>query len=205
MTEYYQTPSLLIALPQLQDPNFQRTVILILDHNSDGAMGVIINRPSEIPLRNLITADEIDIPASVPGWFGGPVAVDHGLILHNQPHDDKSTIVSADLCLSSSEFALKELVGHAHEYDQHKNQIKTLGIKSPMTYQVLYPFRFIIGYAGWGAKQLEEEVRLGAWLQIPMDYNLAFNTPWQEMREAAIGTLGVKPMDIVPAMNQYLN
>ncbi len=205
MTEYYQTPSLLVALPQMQDTNFAKTVILILDHNSDGAMGVIINRPSDIPLRDLITADEIDIPPTVPGWFGGPVATDHGLILHNQPHDSKSTIVTADLSLSSSEYALKGLVNHALEYEEQKHNIKAYGVKTPLTYQVLYPFRFVIGYAGWGPKQLEEEVRLGGWLQIPMDYRLVFDTPWQETWEAAIGSLGFKPMDIVPTLNQYLN
>ena len=195
MNQLLATPSFLVALPQLQDPNFYKSVVLLIEHNKEGAMGFIINRPSQMPLRELVSVDDLEIPYSIPAWVGGPVSADNGLVLHNQDLDDSGTTLSQDISLSSSDLALKNLVSVANQKMQ-----PTLNQPGPM-----YPYRFVVGYAGWGPGQLDEEIKLGAWIQVPMDSKILFDTPWQGIWDAALEGIGVNPMDIAPAAQPFLN
>src|SRR5690606_7568032 len=145
------------------DPNFQKSVILLVEHSSEGAMGFIINRPSPIPIRELIAAQEVRIPDHAPTWVGGPVGTDNGLVLHNQPEDASASAVLSDMfSITSSTQALQGLADHARAYELAQGEAFTTeaGPFGPC----LYPYRFLVGYAGWGPHQLEEELRLRTWL-----------------------------------------
>lgn len=192
-------PTLLVALPQLQDENFERAVLLMVEHNREGAMGFIINRPSEMPVRELILAQEVDIPPHVPAWIGGPVGRDNGLVLHNQEESDAPLGHPGHFAVSSSNLALQGLAEHAQTYEQATTAAKTFEADA------LYPYRFLVGYAGWDAGQLEEELRSGAWLQLPFDEDIVFNTPWHKMWDQVLAKAGLNPMLLAPTVQPFLN
>ena len=200
MDTLLKAPLIIIALPQLQDPNFRQAVVLIVEHNSSGTMGFIVNRPSQMPVRELIMLKGLDIPNTIPAWFGGPVGTDNGLVLRSHSGHEGETdsvetkIFKGRISVSASIAVLKEMV------------------QPPLTPQtgtaipsLLYPYRFLVGYAGWGPRQLEGEFKVGAWLQIPLDEQILFNTPWQRMWESAIESIGIDPASFVHAPHSYLN
>lgn len=195
-----EPPFVLVALPQLQDPNFQKSVVLVVEHNEDGAMGFIVNRPSTMPVREIMVNQDIDIPSSVPAWIGGPVGADNGLVLHNQIESAANAVFSDQFTVSSSAEALRGLVTMADDYESHQGDPAR-----PPRPAVLYPYRFLIGYSGWGASQLEDEIRLGTWIQLPFSNHLVFNTPWHEMWNSAMAMIGINPMELAPTMQPYLN
>jgi putative transcriptional regulator len=194
MNTITHAPSLLIALPHLTDSHFRRSVVLVVEHTDEGAMGFIINRPSKMSIRDLINQSDIDIPDHIPAWFGGPVGTHNGLVLHNQVEEGTPTLTASYkdgiFNVSSSTYALRELA-----------RISCLS----HTAQGLYPFRFIVGYAGWGPDQLNQEIKMGAWLQVPIDKEILFNTPWQNMWESALLKIGIDPIGFVTAPHSYLN
>ena len=204
MDTLLKAPIVIVALPQLQDPNFRRAVILIIEHNTSGAMGFIINRPSQMPVRELILLKDLDIPNSIPAWFGGPVGTDNGLVLRN--HNGREDVsdcaetktFKGHISVSSSISCLKEMIKISTPQEREASENKLVA-------SCLYPYRFLVGYAGWGPRQLEDEFKLGAWLQLPADNQLLFNTPWQRMWEAAIESIGVDPASLVPTQSSYLN
>jgi putative transcriptional regulator len=188
-------PSLLIATPSLMDPSFQKSVLLMTQHNNDGAAGLILNRPVPANLRDGAFQKRYQIPSHVPVWLGGPVGTHQGLVLHNQGGDAKATVQHGDLRLSVSEEAIDGLI---HQVEKEREEGRDRG-------DILYPFRFIIGSAGWGPKQLETELKAGAWIQKPFDEKLVFDTPWQEIWTKALEDFGIQPMDIAPTQQTYLN
>lgn len=207
-----EIPCLLLALPKLVDPNFHKTVVLLVEHNSEGAMGFVVNRPSGVPLKDLLKNHDLNIPSKIPAWYGGPINTSNGLVLHNHPtneeSDDSCANYGEEIAVSSSKDSLKSLVEYTkllekyRENDMATNQ--SCGEQVQCS-QALYPYRFVVGYAGWGAKQLDEEIKEGAWLQIPMDTNLIFFTPWQNIWENALKKIGVNPADIISQNSSYVN
>ncbi len=195
MPQQLKLPCLLIATPSLMDPSFQKSVLLMTQHNSDGASGVILNRPLPGNLRDAAFQKRYQNPAYVPIWLGGPVGTHQGLVLHNQGEDLKATVRFGDVRLSTSEEAIEGLIQQV-EKEREEGRLKG---------EILYPFRFIIGSAGWGPKQLETELKAGAWIQKPLDVKLVFDTPWQEMWTKALQDFGIQPMDIAPTQQTYLN
>lgn len=188
------TPSLIVALPQLQDPNFFRSIVLLLECNEEGALGFVINKPSTYTMRDLLADGTSEIPEDIPSWFGGPVQVERGLVLHNQCDEDReATHFARRIALSSSPEAVSGLIRHAQN------------ISDSSAGEKLYPYRFLIGYAGWGPGQLVEEVLAGAWIQQPFSEKLVFDTPWENMWAEAMRLMGVDPYEIVPSTNPYLN
>lgn len=164
----------LIAMPALADPNFAHTVTLVCEHSKEGAMGLVINRPADITLGEVL--DHMDIPAAPgvdrerPVVAGGPVQREAGFVIHSPPGPWESSLrVSEEIEVSSSRdilFALAEGAG---------------------------PERFLItlGYAGWGPGQLEQELADNAWLSGPADPEILFNTPFEARWQAAAALLGV--------------
>lgn len=183
-----EMPWLLVATPQLQDPNFQKTVLLMAEHDKDGAMGFIINKPAPVSLKDIIVLDHIDVPDNFPVWFGGPVDNTTGVILHNQDEDLPDFHLKPGISITSAEEVLVQMIDHEPEYMATK-----------------YPFRFLVGYAGWKGGQLEEELRHGAWIQIPCTDKLLFDTPWNHIWHEALASVGVNPKSFVSTSQPYLN
>lgn len=194
-------PFLLVAMPQLQDPNFQKAVVLVVEHSEEGALGFIINRPSTMAVNDLIVSSPLTIPKNIPAWIGGPVGTDNGIVLHNVFEDADGTVYNDKFVVSSSDGALKGLVDHAQDFAEKAENfaVKTFDV------DCLYPFRFLIGYAGWASHQLADEIRHGSWLQLPYEDELVFNTPWIKVWDTCMRVAGVNPMNIAPALQPYLN
>lgn len=187
MLKVDKSSKMLIALPSLLDPNFRHSVILMVDSTSEGSMGLVINRPSDISISSLLPDPQNqEVPEDIPAWVGGPVGVDNGLILHHEKENAEDQIL-----ITSSETALKNLV-------------KSSQVKKNAS-QPLYPYRFLYGYAGWGPHQLEDELRLGVWTETNINTDILFNCPWQEMWERSLLSLGIKPSDLVGQPQEYLN
>ncbi len=206
-------PWLLIAAPHLNDPNFKRAVALIVEHTEKGAMGFIINRPLQTPLASVIEYKSVEIPENIPVWYGGPVATGNGVILHTPPVTPKPSQSPAQIVMSASDDSLDQLIvqseqlfGAIEDRAGATSAVPAMNdLTGPTGTAELYPFRFIVGYSGWGAGQLEEEIREGIWLQIPSTHHLVFGCPWTQLWEEAYATIGVSPREYAPGTSLFLN
>jgi putative transcriptional regulator len=165
-------PTLLISMPQMVDPNFARSVVLLCEHTREGAFGLIVNRPSDTPAAEAV---ELEPPpardSGVTLWIGGPVEPQRGWILMAQPPAGEDAFEVADgLFLTTSPSVLR----HVMEQGLERSRVLT-------------------GYAGWAAGQLDAELAASAWLTTDVDVALVFDTPPEEMWEAAIRRLGADP------------
>ncbi len=168
------TNQFLIAMPSLADPNFVRTVTYVCAHNDDGAMGIVINRPLNIELSAVLAQMDLeaDDPAvgSLPVFQGGPVHRDRGFILHRPATEWGSTIrVSDEIAVSTSRDILAAISRGSGPDDR----------------------LIALGYAGWGAGQLEEEISQNAWLSGPASLDILFHAPPERRWEQAAARLGV--------------
>ncbi len=164
----------LIAMPTLADPNFSQTVTYVCEHSEHGAMGIVINRPTEVTLGDLFQHLELETNEYCPFddtvFVGGPVKRDRGFVLHTPDVPWESSIqISEDVALTTSRDILAALA---------------LG-KGPDNCLVA------LGYAGWGAGQLEEEMAQNAWLSGPADPGVIFRTATEERWRAAALRLGI--------------
>ena len=168
------TNQLLIAMPRMADPNFSTTVTLICEHNDDGALGIIINRPLSLTLSGLFKQLDIDAPHSAHGkepvLAGGPVGTERGFVLHGPERDYQNTLpVSEAIKLTLSRDIIDAMAaGEGPE--------KSL---------------VALGYAGWGAGQLEQEMLANSWLNVLATPELVFDTPFAERWDSAARTLGI--------------
>jgi putative transcriptional regulator len=164
---------LLIAMPNLRDPNFERTVTYICEHSEDGAMGIVVNRPTDIRLAEVF--DQMDIEDSGTAgeakvFVGGPVEEQRGFVLHTGQGSWESTLpVDQDVSVTTSRDILEAMA-------------RGEGPKSTL---------LALGYAGWGAGQLEREMLDNAWLTGPADKAILFELPPEQRWEAAARLLGV--------------
>ncbi len=168
------TNHFLIAMPSMADPHFSRTLTYIAEHNDQGALGIIINRPIDMTLATLFERIELPLEtgdlASQPVYFGGPVQTDRGFVLHRPCGEWHSTLrVNADVGLTSSRDVL-QAIGNGSE-----------------PHEVLVT----LGYAGWAAGQLEQELVDNAWLTVEADMAIIFDLPPEERLVAAMQKLGV--------------
>jgi putative transcriptional regulator len=166
-------PTLLLSMPQLMDPNFARTVVLLCDFVPDGAFGLVLNRPVDQPAASLVTLEPgLTGGNDMPLWIGGPVEPQRGWILTADEPDepDYRTIVDG-LYLSTSPVLLRRVL------ETHP---------SPRA-------RVLAGYAGWGPGQLDEELAQSAWLLADPELDLVFDVPAEAMWETAIRRLGADP------------
>ena len=169
-------PGFLISVPQLMDPNFYHAVVLLIEHTSEGAMGLTINHPTEKSIQSLY--EEMGRPW--PGddqsvlMRGGPVQPEHAWVLHGPGNRLGSVYqVTDELQLNTSLDALDELA---------KEQC---------------PFRFFVGYAGWGPGQLDREIQQGAWILSDVDISLVFETPFEQVWESSLKRMGIDPAMLV--------
>ena len=170
----YLSNAFLIAMPGLADPNFFHTVTYMCEHTSEGALGIVINRPLDIQLRELLEDMEIEITVPMVGdtpiYLGGPVQPERGFVLHEPLGEWEATMpITERIGLTSSQDIIAAIAAG------------------------LGPARFLIalGYAGWGEGQLEHELMENAWLSGPADGELIFETPSEQRWEAAAALLGV--------------
>ena len=169
-------PALLLSMPQLVDPNFARTVVLLCKHGDDGALGLVVNRPLITSGRVTVNLDPpVSTDRELQVWLGGPVEPQSIWMLAaqdpNAEGDMPAMQIADQLYLSTSPHLLRRLL----EPDP-----------PPLA-------RLIVGYAGWGPGQLEAELHASAWLMSDVDRDLVFNTPADRMWEAAIRRLGADP------------
>ena len=196
MTEPMHLPWLLVATPLLQDDHFKHTVVLVVEQSKRGAMGFVMNRPVGQSVKDIVQTDSLEIPCEIPSWYGGPVGNDNGIILHNRPEASAfdEDEFEGHFALTASEDALREMVEYTRKRLHH------IDADAPCR----YPYRFIVGYAGWQAGQLEAEMREGAWIQIPFSEDLIFDTPWNQMWDMAMSLVGIAPHQYAPADQNYL-
>lgn len=170
-------PGLLIAVPQMDDPNFSRSVVLLIEHSEEGAMGIVVNRPSEVSLLDVGRVHGIKVPGGAGhAWTGGPVQPERGFLLHRRGGLEESVEVLDGIFLSVS-----------------TDSLRTLLEGDPGLY------RLCLGYAGWGPGQLEREVVLGGWLTGKASSLRVFDTPHEKLWDLAIRDLGVDPAFLVPS------
>ena len=168
------TNHFLIAMPGLQDGNFFHTVTYICEHNDEGAMGIVLNRPSDLQLFDLLAQLEIDDSSPEKCrqqiYIGGPVQVDRGFVLHSQERTWESTV------------AITEQVGITTSRDILQSIATGEGPQKSL---------IALGYAGWAAGQLESELSANAWLNGPADLYTLFELPPDQRWDAAARLLGV--------------
>ena len=171
-------PTLLLAMPQLRDPNFNRSVVLLCEHGSEGAIGFVVNRPTDILAADSVALDPpLRSESGLLLWTGGPVEPQRGfLLLGDDPGVSDSERISEGFHLTASVEVLRRLL--ETEPDELAKQ----------------RCRLLLGYAGWGPGQLDSELAASAWLTARLDPALVFETPPAEMWERAIRSLGVDPL-----------
>ncbi len=174
MSGEYLTNQFLVAMPGMGDPNFSQTVTLVCEHSAQGALGIVINRPLPMTLGEVFAQLGLESAAcrvaADPVLQGGPVQTDRGFVLHSPGPRWESTLpVSERLHLTTSRDVLDALARG----------------EGPAEVVVA------LGYAGWGAGQLEAELAQNAWLTVPADERLLFATPPAERWQAAGRLLGV--------------
>jgi putative transcriptional regulator len=168
-------PTLLLSMPQMHDPNFEQSVVLLCDHSDQGAFGLVLNRPTTTAAAEVVALDPpIDAQQGPLLWTGGPVEPERGWILLGTAPDEvepsEATEVAPGIFLSTSLDVLRRV------------------IQAPPRRT-----RVLTGYAGWGPGQLDEELSSSAWLTVDIDPELIFETPADEMWDRAIRRLGVAP------------
>ncbi|WP_153100870.1 YqgE/AlgH family protein [Paraburkholderia hayleyella] len=170
------TNQFLIAMPGMADPTFSGALIYLCDHSERGALGLVINRPTDIDLQALFNRIDLKLEIEpllhVPVYFGGPVQTERGFVLHDsaEGHTYTSSMqVPGGLEMTTSKDVLEAVASGTG------------------------PARFLLtlGHAGWGAGQLEDEISKNGWLTVEADPKIVFDVPADERLEAALGLLGV--------------
>ncbi|MBU1689971.1 MAG: YqgE/AlgH family protein [Gammaproteobacteria bacterium] len=168
------TDHFLIAMPAMTDPYFAKSLTYVCEHTEQGALGVVINKPIEMTVKMLLDQIGIELESEEHAeelvHFGGPVQMDRGFVLHQPVGEWLSTMaVNENVGLTTSKDIL-EAVGRG---------------------QGPYKLLTSLGYAGWAAGQLEQELAQNAWLTVPASAAIIFDLPWEQRLPAAMQLLGV--------------
>lgn len=173
--ETLSPPYLLLATPMLLDPNFEQAVVLMAHHDTDGAMGWVLNRVHELRARELLTPGQRErVHPDTPLHLGGPVPTEGLLAIYRSALDGVGAVEMAPgLHVCSSPDVLPLLFTHAPE--------------------TIATGRLVYGYAGWGAGQLEGEMEEGVWVVLPYDIELAFGLDVADLWRRGFERLGINP------------
>lgn len=174
------TNQFLIAMPGMADETFDRTVVYLCEHNEKGALGLVINKPIDIKLKNLFEKVELKLDrrelAEQPVFFGGPVSTERGFVLHDKrgeqaPPYNSTLSVPGGLDMTTSKDVLEALADGSG------------------------PHRVLVtlGYSGWDAGQLEDELGRNGWLTVDADPAVIFDTPVEKRYDRALSLLGFDP------------
>lgn len=173
------TNQFLIAMPAMADPNFAGSVVYVCEHSDRGALGLVINRPTELTLARLF--DKIDLKLEIAPWkdepvfFGGPVQTERGFVLHAPRGEySSSLVVGGEIALTTSKDILEAVAGGSG------------------------PQRMLVtlGYSGWGAGQLETEISQNAWLTVQADARVIFDAPAETRFNEALRLLGIDSLQL---------
>lgn len=164
----------LMAMPHMADPNFAQTLIYLIEHNREGAMGLVVNRPSGLNLADILEQLRPDEPVGLANhqvvvFSGGPVQTDRGFVLHPADAQFQATLSLGELGVTTSQdvlFAIADGVGPKHYF-------------------------IALGYAGWQPGQLEAELVDNVWLSCPAQPHILFDLPPEQRLTAAAASLGV--------------
>jgi putative transcriptional regulator len=174
------TNQFLIAMPGMGGESFERSVVYLCEHNEKGALGLVINKPIDIKLKNLFEKVELKLDreelAEQPVFFGGPVSTERGFVLHDKRGEaaapyNSTLSVPGGLDMTTSKDVLEALADGSG------------------------PHRVLItlGYSGWDAGQLEDELGRNGWLTVDADPAVIFDTPVEKRYDRALGLLGIDP------------
>jgi putative transcriptional regulator len=172
-----QAPLLLIAMPQILDPFFHRSVVLLVHHDAEGSLGFIVNRPTAISVAEILQGMEIAWAGDdqLVAHFGGPVQPQLGTVLFTPTGGNgHGHSGAAEVCPGVS-------------LSQHLGTLSELAAAPPAG------FRLLLGYAGWGAGQLVEEILRNDWLTAPVQDTLVFAPDPEEVWRGALESVGVDP------------
>lgn len=175
-------PGFLVASPALRDPNFRSSLVLMAEHSPEGSFGLVVNRPSPLSVRDLLTtvSEELGDAAAKAGrdggqvLFGGPVDPERLWILHRagaSPHEEDGELLCPGVALGGSRALLERLA------------------RTPDA----GPYLLLLGYSGWGPLQVEAEVTQGSWLPLALTQDLALDLPLEERWDEAVRRLGLEP------------
>jgi putative transcriptional regulator len=178
------TNQFLIAMPGMADPTFAGSVVYLCEHTEKGALGLVINKPIDIKLKNLFEKVDLSLTredlAERPVYFGGPVQTERGFVLHERiqaegeagsPYNSTLAIEGGELDMTTSKDVLEALADGSGP----KRLLVTLG------------------YSGWRAGQLEDEIGRNGWLTVDADPSIIFDTPIEQRYERAVALLGIDP------------
>ncbi|MBF0286068.1 MAG: YqgE/AlgH family protein [Magnetococcales bacterium] len=180
------TGKLLVAMPSLRDPHFERAVVFVCAHTEEGALGLVVNRLHPASMLEVVHQLDLewnrdDLPDVLAG---GPVGSERGFILYRSPLDFPGHLeVSPGLFMGTN----PDILRHLARFEESG------------------PFLFALGYAGWGVGQLENELRENAWLVVEPDLDLLFDLPLDERWESALRRLGIDPFRLVDAGHGMIN
>jgi putative transcriptional regulator len=174
MQSFNLTNHFLIAMPQLADPNFARSVTYICVHNAEGAMGIVVNRPLEMALGEVLSQVDLKSVSTAIAerqvYRGGPVQTDRGFVLHRPPQAWQSSIsVTPQVAVCTSRDILEAIARGDEPHDA----------------------LVALGYAAWSAGQLEAEIAENAWLSGPADLDIVFKAPAEQRWQRAAALLGI--------------
>jgi putative transcriptional regulator len=184
------THHFLIAMPGLEDESFSHSVVYLCEHSERGALGLIINKPSDINLKNLF--DKVDLPlrrtdlTDMPVFQGGPVQTERGFVLHEP-------MTAAGAGPDESVYASTLTIPGGLEMTTSKDVLEALSTGAG-------PRRVLVslGYSGWGEGQLESELAENSWLTVGADPKVIFDTPVEQRYEQALGLLGLQSWMLSP-------
>ncbi len=176
----------LIATPQLEGSYFGRSVTYICEHNTEGAMGIVINQETDLTLKQLLGMTEelgdTDVDAQHSAdkiYAGGPVSRDRGFILHTtQPGWSSSLALTSEIMVTTS-----------------KDILSVIGNDKGPSQSIV-----ALGYAGWSPGQLEDELETNSWLTLEADLDLLFNVPAAQKWQTAIDKLGIDIWQLAPTV-----
>lgn len=171
----------LLAMPSLSEGIFSQSITYICEHGEAGAMGIVINQPLDLSVAEIFEHLDIETRADFadePVMAGGPVQLDHGFVLHRRCAQgwEASLQVTPEITLTTSRDVLRAIAEGS----------------GPREHLIA------LGYAGWSAGQLEQELTANSWLTIPADSDIIFSTPWHSRLSAAAARLGVD-MNLISA------
>jgi putative transcriptional regulator len=184
------THHFLIAMPGLQDASFARTVVYLCEHSARGALGLVINKPTDINLKNLF--DKVDLPlgrvelAGTPVLQGGPVQTERGFVLHEAVHapgaDENEAIYASTMTIPGG-----------LEMTTSKDVLEAIATGAG-------PRRLLVtlGYSAWGEGQLESELAENSWLTVEADPGVIFDTPIEARYDKALSLLGLQAWMLSP-------